>query len=222
MRDHLKELPFWESLSEDEKNRIESQSVIKNYEAGSFLHGNCDGGGSCLGMVHVISGELRAYLLSDEGREITLFRIKDNENCVLAASCILSQIHFDTQISVEKDSVVLIIPAGLYKSIMEANISVRCFTYELSTERFSTVMWVMQELLFSKFDKRLASFLLQQYETTGDLEIHMTQEQIAQDINSAREVVARMLKQFSIDGIIESKRGTIIIKDVDALRDITF
>ncbi len=220
MNEILPKLPFWSNLSQEEKDLCDVSSVTNRYPAGQFLLGDC-GGQQCLGMLHILSGELRAFILSEEGREITLFRLGAGDYCVLSASCILSQIKFETQLSVTKDAEVLVIPSGVYGKLMESNIYVRCFTYELATERFSTVMWVMEQIIFFGFDKRLANFFLAEYHRTGKTEIHMTQEEIAESTNSAREVVARMIHQFASDGLIESRRGVIILKDLTGLQNLT-
>jgi len=219
MSEALTELPFWNNLSEEEKNLCEMSAVIDEYDAGSYILGNCEGR-SCLGMLHILSGGLRAYIVSEEGREITLFRLGEGENCVLSASCVLSQITFETQLYVTKDTRILVLPSAAYGKLMESNIHVRCFTYELATERFSTVMWVMHQILFYGFDRRLADFFLAEYRRTGKTEIRMTQEEIATATNSAREVVARMLHRFAADGLLETGRGVIVLKDLQGLRDI--
>ena len=220
MDELLEKLPFWSSLSDAEKKTVKTSAVVNHYKKGSILHGNCDNGASCLGMVYVISGELRAYILSEEGREITLFRLPKGDSCVLAASCIISQIDFDTLLTATGDADVLIVPAAVFSRLMNENIHVKCFLYELATERFSAVMWVMQQILFYRFDQRLATFLLNEYRRTGVPKIRMTQEQIAQNVNSAREVVARMLKQFASDGLIENQRGIIVLKDIGGLEKL--
>lgn len=220
MNEAVKELPFWSDLTEDEKSLCELSAVTNEYSAGSYLLGNC-GGGNCLGMLHIISGEIRAFIVSEEGREITLFRLGKGENCVLSAACVLSQITFETQIFVTKDAKVLVLPSATYGKLMDNNIYVKSFTYELATERFSTVMWVMQQIIFYGYDKRLANFLSAEYERTKSREIHMTQEEIAVATNSAREVVARMLRQFASDGLIESKRGVILLKDTEGIKNLT-
>lgn len=219
MVEAIERLPYWDALDENERKLLRGSAVLRRYESGSMLYGGCDGE-SCFGMVYIVSGEIRAYILSEEGREITLFRLGDGECCVLSASCVISQISFETQMAVTRDAELLIVPSSVFGRLAESNIKVRCFLYELATERFSTVMWVMQQILFSRFDKRLASFFLDQYDKTGLKEIRMTQEQIAQNVNSAREVVARMLKQFAADGLIENRRGRIILKDTDGLLKI--
>ena len=168
-------------------------------------------------MLFILSGEIRTYLLSDEGREVTLFRLYPGQLCVLSASCVISQITFDTQMTAGMDTEVLIIPANVIAALKEKNLYVRCFLYELATKRFSDVMWAMQQIMFKGLDRRLAEFLLAEAERTGSDTIRMTHEQIAQHISSAREAVARMLKSFSEDGLVELKRGAITLRDKNRL-----
>lgn len=215
MENILNKLPFWASLTEQEKEILRKSAVIRRYEKGSFIHSSDR---DCLGMLFILSGEIRTYILSDEGREITLFRLYPNDLCVLSASCVISQISFDTQMTARQDTEVLIIPPNITALLKEQNISVRCFLYEQATERFSEVMWAMQQILFKGLDQRLAAFLVEECERTNFNTVRMTHEQIARNISSAREAVARMLKQFTQDGLVELKRGEIIIKDTDGLK----
>jgi CRP/FNR family transcriptional regulator len=215
MENILNKLPFWASLTEQEKEILRKSAVIRRYEKGSFIHSSDR---DCLGMLFILSGEIRTYILSDEGREITLFRLYPNDLCVLSASCVISQISFDTQMTARQDTEVLIIPPNITALLKEQNISVRCFLYEQATERFSEVMWAMQQILFKGLDQRLAAFLVEECERTNSNTVRMTHEQIARNISSAREAVARMLKQFTQDGLVELKRGEIIIKDTDGLK----
>ena len=215
MENILNKLPFWASLTEQEKEILRKSAVIRRYEKGSFIHSSDR---DCLGMLFILSGEIRTYIPSDEGREITLFRLYPNDLCVLSASCVISQISFDTQMTARQDTEVLIIPPNITALLKEQNISVRCFLYEQATERFSEVMWAMQQILFKGLDQRLAAFLVEECERTNSNTVRMTHEQIARNISSAREAVARMLKQFTQDGLVELKRGEIIIKDTDGLK----
>ena len=214
MEHTLTQLPFWSFLTEHEKDMIRRSSATRHYGKGSFVH-NSDK--ECLGMLFVLSGELRTYLLSEEGREVTLFRLYPGELCVLSASCVISQITFDTQLSAGADTEVLVIPANIVDALAAQNLHLRCFLYELATKRFSDVMWAMQQILFKGLDRRLAEFLLAEAARTGSDTIRMTHTQIAQHINSAREAVARMLKSFSEDGLVELKRGAITLRDTDGL-----
>jgi len=217
MKNMLNQLPFWTSLTEQEKGILHQSAVIHRYAKGTFIHNNTQ---ECLGMLLVLSGEIRTCLLSDEGREITLFRIYPQDLCVLSASCVISQISFDTQMTAQRDTEVLIIPANIIETLHEKNLSVRCFLYELALERFSDVMWAMQQILFKRLDQRLAAFLVEEYERSGSETVRMTHEQIAQHISSAREAVARMLKQFTEDGLVELKRGAILLRDIDRLKKL--
>jgi len=213
----LNQLPFWKYLTECEKEILQQSAVIRSYEKKALIH-SCDQ--ECLGMLFLRTGEIRTSLLSDEGREITLFRLYPDDFCVLSASCVISQISFDTQMTAEQDTEVLIIPANIVATLKEKNLSVRCFLYELALERFSDVMWAMQQILFKRLDQRLASFLVEECERTGSDMVRMTHEQIALHISSAREAVARMLKQFTEDGLVELKRGVIRITDMDGLKNL--
>lgn len=211
----LLKLPFWEQMSSGEKELVRENSVIKKYGKGQLI---CNSGEECGGLTMVLDGELRISILSDRGREITLYRLQQNEICALTASCILSQITFDTQTTASDDCTVLLINSFTFEKLMNQNIYVRCFMYELLTQRFSSVMWTMQMILFNGYDRRLASFLIGEYERTGLKTIQMTHEQIAQYTNSVREVVARMLKRFVNEGLVELERGKITLIDIESLR----
>ena len=217
MESVLERLPFWKLLTDSEKELVQQNAVIRLYKKGTRMYSSER---ECLGMLFVMQGEMRTYLLSEEGREVTLFRIYPNDLCVLSASCVISQISFDTQMSAQKDTEALMIPPNIVLLLKEKNLSVRCFLYELATKRFSDVMWAMQQILFKRLDQRLALFLMQESQRLGTDTIHMTHEQIAQQISSAREAVARMLKQFSEDGLVELKRGAIRLLDQKGLKTL--
>lgn len=214
---YVSRLPYWNDLEKDEKEAVTRSTVIREYKKGAYIYGMQD---ACLGMVYVQKGSIRVFLMSEEGREVTLFHIGEGDSCILSASCVMGEISLEVQLVAEKDTEVLAMPAGTYKKLMESNLKLRCFTYELSTKRLSSVVWVMQQILFAHFDERMARFLLTEYEKTGSTKISMTQEVIAREVNSAREVVARMLRQFAEDGWIEVGRGTITLKDILSLKQI--
>ena len=103
---YLMKLPFWERLDESERKLIQDNSIIKKYSKGQLVYNS---GSECSGLTMVLNGELRISVMSEEGREITLYRLHENELCALSASCILSQITFDTQTTVAEDCMVLLI-----------------------------------------------------------------------------------------------------------------
>lgn len=217
IEDDVKKLSYWDSLSEEEKAVLMRGTTGRSYQKNEYIHGFSD---ACLGMVYVCSGSIRVYTTSEEGREVTLFHISEGECCIMSASCVITGISLDVQLLAEEETEIMVVHSGTIQKLMDSNIYVKCFAYELAVKRFSSVVWVMQEILFARFDVRMARFLLSVYEKTGKLNIQMTQEAIAIEVNSAREVVARMLKQFASDNLIELKRGTIVLKNIDGLKKI--
>ena len=213
----LERLPFWGSLNDEEKAYAKRNSAIRLAKAGSLLYSrDC----ACVGLVYVISGGLRIYSLSPEGREITLFRLGAGDTSVLSASCVVKQISFSTNMSTDADSELLIMNAEAFARLTETNVYARCFLFERASENFSSVMDTMERLLFTRFDVRLASFLIGEYERTGERLIPVTQSAIAERVNSAREVVARMLKQFSNEGLVRTLRGGVEILDPVGLKRV--
>ena len=213
----LSKLPFWSDLTDEEKDLAISGTTIKSYLKGSLVH---DPRSECLGLTLLLEGEMRSCIISEEGREITLYRMYPGDMCTLSASCILSEITFDTHFYAQTNCTVLTPAPHVLNKIMGQNLKVRCFLFEFTASRFSEVMLTMQDILFKGYDQRLAKFLISELERTGSREICLTHEQIAQYTSSAREVVARTTKRFSEDGLIESSRGRIIIKNLDALYDL--
>lgn len=217
IEDDVQKLSYWDSLSEEEKTVLMRGTTGRSYQKNEYIHGFSD---ACLGMVYVCRGSIRVYTTSEEGREVTLFHISEGECCIMSASCVITGISLDVQLLAEEETEIMAVHSGTVQKLMDSNIYVKCFAYELAVKRFSSVVWVMQEILFARFDVRMARFLLSVYEKTGKRNIQMTQEAIAIEVNSAREVVARMLKQFASDNLIELKRGTIVLKNIDGLKKI--
>jgi len=210
-------LPFWTHLTETEKVTVSENCFIQHFEKNGLI-GGVDT--ACMGAVFVLQGGIRVSLISEEGREVTLYRLSENDCCVTTASCVIRQITFETVASATEETDLLVIPTGVFAGLAESNIYVRAFLYELETERFSQAIWVLQQILFRRFDQRLAAFFLDYYRSTGSSDLNMTQEEIARNVNSAREVVARMLRQFSADGLVEIRRGHILLLDISGLQKI--
>ena len=210
-------LDFWDKLSESEINLLENNIANVSYNKGFNLHSTDS---ECLGVLLIKNGGLRVYILSEDGREITLYRLSPGDVCVLSASCIINSITFDVHIDAESDTDAYLINIGAFSKLSNQNVYVENFAYKNINERFSDVMWAMEQILFMSFDKRLAIFLLDEITKTNSNELHLTQEQIAKYIGSAREVVSRMLKVFQSEGILEQSRGSIHIIDKEKLREL--
>lgn len=208
--------PCFKDMPEKEKQIIRSNTFDAEYKRGTNIHD----GEECTGVILIESGSLRVYLLSDEGKEITLYRLFAGEMCMLSASCVLNSITFDVFVDAEEDSRCKVIAGCAFAEVADRVPALKIFSQECALARFSDVMWVMQQIMFMSFDKRLAIFLLDEIAKNGTDEIRLTHEQIARYMASAREVVSRMLKYFQTEGIVELYRGGIRIVNKPALREL--
>ena len=210
--------PFWNDLPRDDKETFHRSAVYMNFEKGKTIHD----GAECTGVILIVTGSLRVYILSEDGKEITLYRLFPGDTCILSASCVLNSITFDVFIDAEEDSECVIVGGCAYEDVSKRIPAVKIFTYETALSRFSDVMWVMQQILFMSMDKRLAIFLLDEASKNGSDTVKLTHEQIAKYMGSAREVVSRMLKYFSSEGLISTSRAEgIHINDKKRLRNLT-
>lgn len=212
-----KYLPFWKKLSPAEKKLLQQSAQTKKMKKGDML---VQGGGECFGLVIVETGQLRAFINSENGKEITLYRLLFGDICILSASCMLRSINFDISIEAEKDCQLVIIPNAVYEKLNQENMDIKQYTLDLVTMRFSEVMWVMEQLVFSSLGQRLASFLLEQSIREGNPVLTITHETIARNLGSAREVITRLLKQFQGDGIVRLSRSEIEIIDQEKLQEM--
>ena len=169
----------------------------------------------------VASGQLRAYILSEEGREITLYRLLEQDICLFSASCIIRSIQFDITVTAEKDSTFWLIPTETYKDLMDKSIAISNYTNEIMASRMSDVMWLMEQVMWQSFDKRLAGFLIEESNLNESLSISITHEAIANHLGTAREVVTRMLKYFQSEGLVTLSRGIITIVNMGKLKTIS-
>ena len=207
--------PFWNHLTDTERHLIENAVYTEKYNKGMLMHRS---EGSCKGLMTVLSGQLRTYILSEEGREVTLFRVREEELCVLSASCLMDTITFDVLIEATEETEVLVLPASVLNQIMQQNTQVELFLYKNATEKFSDVMWTMQQILFLKIDQRVAQFLWDEMVEKNSMTLSLTHDEIAKNIGSAREVVTKVLKYMVKENVLELKRGTITILDKEKLR----
>ena len=209
--------PVWNQLNEAQKRRILDGLMTRKVEKGTIIH---NGSLDCTGLLLIRSGQLRAYILSEEGREITIYRLCDRDMCLLSASCMIRSIQFEVIIAAEKDTELWIIPPDIYKSIMEQSAPVANYTNELMASRFSDVMWLMEQIMWKSLDKRLAAFLLEEAAIENTNELKITHEAIANHLGSHREVITRMLRYFQSEGLVRLSRGTVVITDERKLRKL--
>ena len=209
--------PVIRKLTKEQQKRIQEAVTEKSVEKGTVLH---DGAADCTGLLVVQSGMLRAYILSEEGREITLYRLFERDVCLFSASCMMSGIQFEVTIEAEKDTRVWVIPTKVWKQLNEESAVLANYTNELMADRFTNVMWLIEQIMWKSFDKRLAEFLLEEVSVEGTSLLKITHEVIGNHLGTAREVVTRMLRYFQSEGIVKLSRGMVEITDIAGLEEV--
>ena len=209
---------IWNKLTASERERIEDLAELRKFPKGTVLH---DGSPECMGLLLIRSGQLRAYMLSEEGREITISRFFEMDVCLYAASCVMPNMQFDIFLEAEKDSELWVIPACLFKNLMDESLPVANYSYALVTGHFSEVVWLMEQIMWKSFDKRLAAFLLEEASIEGSNTLRITHEKVANHMGTAREVVTRMLRYFQSEGMVKLTRGGIELCDLNKLSAIS-
>ncbi len=209
--------PIWNKLNTAQQDRIMSSLTDRNVKKGTVIY---SGSLDCTGLFLVKSGQLRAYILSDQGREITLYRLFDRDMCLFSASCMIHSMQFEMTIEAEKDTELWMIPAETYKSIMEESAPLANYTNELMASRFSEVMWLIEQILWKSLDKRVAEFLLEEAAIEDTSRLKITHEAIANHLGSHREVITRMLRYFQNEGMVKLSRGMITILDENKLEKL--
>ena len=208
-------IPGWGQLTPAQQTRLSEAARPRAFSAGELIH---NGDADCVGLLLVKSGRLRVFILSEDGREITLYRLLPGEICLFSASCMMPQIAFAVTVTAEAPSEVLVLPPDVYKAVMAESAPLANFTNELIAARFSDVMWLIEQILWKSFDRRLAAFLLAEAKLEHSATLHLTHEAIANHMGTAREVVTRMLRYFQGEGWVKLARGTRQLTDEPSLR----
>ena len=210
--------PIWDKFTPAQQKIISQSSQSRSVPRGTVLH---NGSVDCLGLLLILSGQLRAYIISDEGREITLYRLFERDVCIFSASCVMSNIQFEVIIEAEKDSDVIVLPPHIYKKLMEESAVVANFSNQIMGSRFTEVMWLIEQIMWKSFDKRLAAFLVEESILDNTDALKITHEKIANHLGTAREVVTRMLRYFQSEGLVKLSRGIIELTDKKRLEEIS-
>jgi CRP/FNR family transcriptional regulator len=133
----------------------------------------------------------------------------------------LHDLQFDISIEAEKDSQIVVIPPSVYKNLMDRSLAVSNYTNQVMASRLSEVMWLMEQIMWKSFDKRLAAFLLEESGLDGTDTLQITHDRIAAHLGTAREVVTRMLRYFQSEGLVTLSRGTVELCDKKRLQELS-
>ena len=210
--------PIWNKLTKEQQDWIAQMIEFRSVKKGTQIH---DSSAECLGLVLVKSGQLRSYILSDDGREITIGRLFEYDVSLLSASCVMPDLQLNVMIDAEKDTEFWSIPAYIFKKLMEESLAVSNYSWNLLSSNFSELMWLMEQIMWKSFDKRLAAFLLEEMQLEESAILKITHEKIAAHMGTAREVVTRMLRYFQNEGMVRLTRGTIEIVEREQLEELS-
>jgi CRP/FNR family transcriptional regulator len=164
-------------------------------------------------MAFLVTGVVRVYLISPEGREISLYHIEPGGACVLTASCILGGSGFPAIAEVEQEVLAWAVPAAVFREWVARSEFWRHYVFHLLGERLATVLARLEEIFFDRLDSRLARVLL-----SGGDDWFGTHERLAVDVGTAREVISRILDRWRTVGWIETGRGHIKVLNRAALQ----
>ncbi len=205
----------WDQLTPSQQEHLLQTTVFQQVKKGTILHGGQE---DCLGLILVCRGQLRAYLLSEEGREVTICRFFDRDVCLFTAACVLPNMMFDVFIEAEKDTELWVVPACLFQNLSQESLPIANYSRDLITHHFSQLMWLMEQIMWKSFDKRLAKFLVEESAVENTHALKITHEKIANHMGTAREVVTRMLRYFQEEGMLRLTRGTVELLDLPRLK----
>ena len=211
-------MPVWDKLTQAQRVTLASCVSYRTVKKDEVIHhGDVD----CMGLLLIRQGQLKAFMLSEDGREITLYRLFDRDICLFSAGCMMRSLRVEIMVQAEKDTDLWVIPAETYKQLMEESAVLSNFTNEMMAGRISDVMWLMEQVLWKSFDKRLAGYLLEEAAIEQSIMLRITHESIGKHLGNPREVVTRMLHYFQKEGLVRLSRGTIEVTDVPKLRRLS-
>lgn len=209
--------PIWKKLTPEQQKMLIDGARERTLKKGTVIHRDS---GDCAGLLLVESGQLRACMLSQEGREITVYRLFEGDICLFSASCMIQSIQFDITIEAEKDCRLWVILPDVYRKLMDESAVIANYTNEIMASRMTEVMWLIEQIMWKSQDKRLAAFLLEESLLEGSTVLKLTHETIANHLGTAREVVTRMLRYFQNEGLVKLSRGTVEIVDRKKLEEL--
>ena len=210
--------PFWGRLTADEQSELEAAALVRGVEAGAPLP---TGSADCDGLIAVMDGQIRAFIISPEGRELTLHRLVPGDICLFSATCAVPGLRFDVSVEAEKNSRLWVIPPAACKRLVARSLVFANFIGELAASHLSDILWLVEQVLWKSFDARLAEFLLKESKLEGTGKLKITHEKIAAHLGTAREVVTRMLRYFQAEGMARLSRGCIELVAPDKLAQLT-
>ncbi len=186
------------------------------FEKHYTLNENIFDANNCGGLVFVKSGKIRVFMLSQTGKEITLFYLNQGEACIMNYQCFLTDISFDVHFTAAENTDMLLLPNSYIEPLHKKYFGLQKYFMATMSGRISEIMWLVEQIAFTSLDKRIANLLLNKNTKV----IYITHDELAKELGTAREVVSRMLKYFEKNGVVKLSRSKVYIENIDELKYI--
>jgi len=211
--DWIEDVPLLRGLDESTKSLLRESAIRKQIPRGAVLFRPGD---QCVHFPLIVAGTVRVQRVTESGREIVLYRVSTNETCILTTASLLSDDAYATEGIAETDVTAYIVPSERFANLMNVSASFRAIVFDGYSRRIATLMSRIEEIVCTRINVRLAERLLAL--RGADNRISVTQQALAADLGTAREVVGRTLKSFERSGWVKLSRGGAEITDAGALR----
>ena len=215
----LSAFDFFQKAPASLKMEMEAAARTAMLDAGAFFYHEGD---HCPQFALVGSGNIRVFKISEHGRQITLYHLREGETCLVNMLCAFLDQPSPASAQAETEVNALLIPAATFREWVKTTDIIRNHVFERMSSRIVEVMMLVEEVAFRRMDRRVAAFLLQRFQDsdTGQPVITTTHEDIAAELGSAREVVSRVLKEFERLGAIGITRGRLELRNAAVLREL--
>lgn len=205
--------PFLRELDNDILEKLFERIIVNKYEMGYSLFNNKQ---TCTGFSFILDGTIRVYRIGDDGKEITLYRLKKGDNCFNTILCVLTESDINSFAEVEENAVIALIPMDFFRKYILDNPSFLKYIFKNLYKKFDDVIGGLEKITFDSIESRLINYFKERMSNTnGSKIIYTTHEKIASDIGTSREVVSRSLKVLEKKDVLELGRGKIKIKDIN-------
>jgi CRP/FNR family transcriptional regulator len=213
--DWISKFPGLSKLEQPIREKLIAESKIITVPVGTVIFGP---GKAPENLLLLLGGTIRVQQTSENGREIVLYRVTAGESCVLTTACLLAYEDYSAEGIAETDVEAVAVPRGVFDQLIAQSDVFRRFVFSAYSRRITDLFFIIEEVAFQRMDIRLAHKILELHGTNATL--HMTHQQLAAELGTAREVISRLLQEFQRRQWIEIGRGEIRIRNREALSEL--
>jgi CRP/FNR family transcriptional regulator len=208
----IERFPVFAALPAGRLGAVLGRAQLVKAPKGAILF---DANQPCRGFPLLLEGAVRVTKSAPSGREIQLYRVEPGQGCILSGGCLLGHSAYSASGVAEEDVTLLSLPPALFHELLLESEPFRRFVFGMYGERLGEVMELVEEVAFRRLDARLARLLVQR----GPV-VQGSQQRLADELGSVREIVSRLLRRFEEQGYVELGRERVTVKDPHALEEL--